>query len=96
MNSGFGGRTFNQAIDGKRLSTQLQVVKNLMLDGQWRTLKGIGALVGAPESSVSARLRDLRKPHFGGYVVDRNRVSENGGTYIYRVANDNTPKSVAA
>jgi predicted transcriptional regulator len=96
MNSGFGGTTFNEKIDGKRLSTQLQAVKTLMVDGLWRSLKQISREVGAPESSISARLRDLRKPRFGGYVVDRNRVSENGGTYIYRVANDNTPKSVAA
>lgn len=59
-----------------------------MLDGQWRTLAGIQEIVGGTESSISARLRDLRKQKFGGYQVDRERV--HGGLYQYRVTEKET------
>lgn len=80
----FGGSTFNPARDGERLGRQLDRVRNLMLDGQWRTLAEISAATGAPEASVSARLRDLRKPHFGGFTVDEQFVSK--GLHRYRVS----------
>jgi hypothetical protein len=54
-----------------------------MLDGTWRTLEGIRSTVGGSEAGISARLRDLRKPRFGGYGVERRRVS--GGLFEYRV-----------
>jgi len=42
-------------------------------------------MVQAPEASVSARLRDLRKAKFGGYRVERQRVREGRGLYHYRL-----------
>jgi DNA-binding Lrp family transcriptional regulator len=49
----------------------MRLVYRLMVDGQWRTLAEIAEATGAPEASVSARLRDLRKRKFGGHVVAR-------------------------
>lgn len=69
--------------DHARLGRQLDVVRCLMLDGRWRTLGQIEECTGYPQASVSARLRDLRKPRFGGYAVERQRRSP--GTYEYRV-----------
>lgn len=81
----FGGTTYCRAIDGGRLIRQLWKVKRLMLDGRWRTLPEISEAVGAPPASVSARLRDLRKEKFGGYVVERRRRYPDSGLFEYRV-----------
>jgi hypothetical protein len=62
----FDGATLDIERDQSRLARQLTAVRLLMLDGQWRTLGQIHDLTGYPESSVSARLRDLRKLKFGG------------------------------
>jgi hypothetical protein len=79
----FDGVTYDERRDGKRLGTQLERVRDLMLDGHWRTLDEIGVYVKGSEAAISARLRDLRKPKFGGYVVDRQNVG--GGVWRYRV-----------
>lgn len=79
------GSTFNQAKDGKRLGRQFLAVKGLMSDGKWRTLRAIADQVGASEASVSARLRDLRKEKFGGFVVDRRRHETREGVFEYRL-----------
>jgi hypothetical protein len=72
-----------------RLSRQLVRVQDLVRDGQWRTLREISEAVSAPEASVSARLRDLRKPQFGGYNIERRSVDGVAGLYEYRVGPDN-------
>ena len=77
----FGGSTFDPARDGERLERQADRVRELMVDGQWRTLAEISAATGAPEASVSARLRDLRRD---GYVVERAFVER--GLHRYRVS----------
>lgn len=70
--------------DNDRLDSQLERVKTLMLDGRWRSLEEIATATGDPhDASISARLRDLRKPRFGEYVVDRRYVAN--GLYQYRV-----------
>lgn len=82
----FDGRTFDPEQDGPRLHTQLRNVLACMKDGQWRTLDEISSLTGAPSTSVSARLRDLRKPKFGGYTVERRARGERcAGLFEYRV-----------
>lgn len=70
--------------DNARLGEQQAHVTALMLDGKWRTLAEISAAVGAPEASVSARLRDMRKERNGAYVVERARRS--AAQWEYRVA----------
>ena len=71
--------------DEKRLNSQLARVRILMMDANWRTLQWIAQRVGGSEASVSARLRQLRDPRFGGYTVERERVEGKNGLFIYRV-----------
>ncbi len=79
----FDGVTYEALLDGTRLNAQMLRVFNGMKGGQWHTLSTIARSSGAPEASVSARLRDLRKPRFGGHTVDRRRVI--GGLFEYRL-----------
>ena len=79
----FGGETYDDARDGDRLNKQLKLVKQLMLDGQWRSLAAISEVVQAPGASVSARLRDLRKTQFGSHEVERLYVGN--GLHLYRL-----------
>lgn len=90
----FDGETYNPKLDGKRLTSQLDRVREFMLIGSdyrkndlwgYMTLSDIAGLLCYPESSVSARLRDLRKPKFGGYIVELRRKQGCKGTWEYRV-----------
>jgi len=82
----FNGSDYEHEIDSPRLSQQHLRVKALMLDGAWRTLNEISASTGDPQASVSAQLRHLRKPRFGGYVVEKRRTGDrHHGLFEYRV-----------
>jgi len=81
----FGGDTFDPKLDEDRLRRQLAEVWRIMSDGQWRTLRSLSAEADAPEASVSARLRDFRKPKFGGHTVQRERIPNGNGLHRYRV-----------
>ena len=83
----FDGDTFDQQHDGKRLGTLLESVRRLMADSEWRTLSEIRKKIGrGSEASLSARLRDLRKPKFGGLTVERRRRGDPSlGLWEYRV-----------
>lgn len=70
--------------DEARLQTQLQKVEAYMRDGRWRSLRQISEAAGGSEASASARLRDLRKPRFGGYIVERRRTFTEG-VWEYRL-----------
>lgn len=74
----FDGATFDVQKDYVRLKGQLARVYNWMSDGRWRTLSELKNLAGGTEAALSARLRDLRKPRFGGHVVNRRRRTNNG------------------
>jgi hypothetical protein len=53
----------------------------------WLTLREIADLTNYGEASISAQLRHLRKPHFGGYVVvKRRRGPVTNGAWEYRIA----------
>jgi hypothetical protein len=69
--------------DPKRLAAQMAKVTAVMADGEWRTLEQLATAVGAETQSVSARLRDLRKPRYGSRVVERAYAG--GGLYRYRL-----------
>jgi len=79
----FDGATIDLDLDTPRLTGQLERVKALMSDGNWRCLGDIAAAVHGSEAGVSARLRDLRKQQFGAYRVERKRVT--GGLWLYRL-----------
>jgi hypothetical protein len=78
------GESFDRARDGKRLNAQAQAVYSYMQHGQWRTLADIAAATGHPEASVSARLRDLKKPHLGGFKIEKRYIAS--GLWQYRIA----------
>ena len=79
----FDGETYDPELDRKRLTGQLLRVYTLMSDGAWRTLAQIAKEAQGSESSVSARLRDLRKARFGQYRIDKRRVT--GGLWEYKM-----------
>lgn len=78
----FDGKTYGPS-DGPRLGARLAQVASLMRDGKWRTLYEIAHATGCPPQSVSARLRDSRKPRYGSHPVEWRRVS--AGVFQYRV-----------
>lgn len=83
----FDGETIEPALDNARLSRQIDRVKALMQDGQWRTLREIQAIAGGTEQGISARLRDLKKIRFGAYrVTKRRRDPPTAGVFEYRVS----------
>ena len=84
----FDGDTITPA-DFPRLNRQLRAVYDLMRDGQWRSLRVIAQETGAPESSISARLRDLRKPKFGRFKVLRQNAGR--GYFLYKVMEKSEP-----
>lgn len=77
------GATFNPDRDMVRLNRQAADVWAIVRDGEWYGLADISRLSGHPEASVSARLRDLRKPQFGGFTVQREYRGD--GLWAYRV-----------
>lgn len=79
---------FVMAYDEARLRTQLEVVRDVMLDaaGEWLTLGEIEERTGYGQASISAQLRHLRKPKHGGYAVEkRPRGERERGLWEYRV-----------
>jgi hypothetical protein len=83
----FDGETYERELDGQRLFRQLEAVRRVMADGRWRTLAELASVVRAPEASVSARLRDLRKLKWGARDVQRRRRGEGKrGLFEYRLA----------
>lgn len=80
------GSTYEAKADKGRLNQQLQKVFETMSDGVYRTLTEIEETTKFPQASISARLRDLRKPKFGGYVVERRlRGPRSKGLFEYRL-----------
>lgn len=95
------GKTFDPALDTVRLNKQMLRVYHAMRDGHWRSLDMIEEIVNrfveggrnyAPQASISARLRDFRKPRFGGHEIERRRTSI-AGLYEYRLIwNEEVPR----
>jgi hypothetical protein len=82
----FAGDTYVPQLDRARLGEQLQRVLDVVSDGQWRTPEELEAATGDRWASISARLRDLRKPRFGGHDVQRQRLKEyDRGNFRYRL-----------
>jgi hypothetical protein len=92
----FDGATYEPALDRVRLNVQMRAVAALMLDGRWRTLRQISDATGSPEASVSARLRDMRKPRFGLSIVERERMGDDGLHRYRLLASDVLKRAVMA
>lgn len=86
MTDDFDGATFSPVLDGSRLTSQLWHVRQLMSNGNWWTLAALAEGVNGTEAAVSARLRDLRKPRFGGHHVEKKRDTSLKGVWLYRLA----------
>ena len=70
-----------------RAYVQMWDASQIATDAGWMTLHEISELTNYGEASISAQLRHLRKPHFGGYVVvKRRRGSVMNGAWEYRIA----------
>jgi len=89
------GATYDRAADHVRLNAQTLRVWAVLTSGQWYTLAELGRLTGDPEASVSARLRDLRKVKFGAHVVERRRVTDDRGLFMYRLADETRTAATA-
>lgn len=87
---GFDGATYvperkdDPGSDRERLASQLNAVAQIMGDGKWHRLEELAqAIPGATTPSISARIRDLRKPRFGGHLISRRYVER--GLFEYRL-----------
>ena len=80
--------TYDPALDAARLRTLLARVHAALRLGGWWTLTRLVAQCGGRETGVSAKLRDLRKPRFGGHRVAARRVT--GGQWEYHLDEGST------
>jgi hypothetical protein len=60
----FDGSDYQPQHDYNRLTGQIKDIYEVMRDGRWRTLSEIEHLTGHPGASISAQLRNLRKPRY--------------------------------
>jgi len=82
----FDGADYQPKKDYARLTTQLGKIHYFMSDGKWHKLSDISKGTGAPEASVSAQLRNLRKVRFGSHIIKPKRSGSYGkGLYEYRL-----------
>ena len=85
-NNDFDGKEYVHEFDHSRLKGQAFNVFSLMRDGIWRTLGEINSLLGYPEASISATLRDFRKDKFGSHTVEkRRRGNPKNGLFEYQL-----------
>jgi hypothetical protein len=86
----FNGPDYQPERDHARLTAQQVEIFELVKDAKWRTLGQIAQACNAPEASVSAQLRHLRKERFGAHTVNKRYVR--AGLYEYQlVPNLNGP-----
>jgi len=88
----FDGAVYERAKDLDRLTLQHERVRDVLLDGKWRTLPEMRAEIqrrygrNDPEASISAQLRHLRKERFGAYTIEkRARGHRENGLFEYRI-----------
>jgi len=78
------GSTYNHDEDYDRLNRQMKDVFRAVADGAWHTPPELEDKTGHSWASISARLRDLRKDKYGGYIVEREYLAK--GLWMYRIA----------
>jgi hypothetical protein len=83
----FDGHTYESEHDHERLASHLKTIRGLVSDGQWHTPDEITAATGYHQTAgITARIRDLRKPKFGGHTVECRRVGNpRNGVWEYRL-----------
>ena len=89
-------KTWKGSAKRSVLRTQREVLRDVMLSagecGAWLTLHELASLTHYGEASISAQLRHLGKPRFGGFVVEKRlrenqvvRGTEIGSVWEYRL-----------
>jgi hypothetical protein len=82
----YNGSDYRPELDDNRLMKQEDRIKNLMIDGKWRTLGEIANGTGDPEASISAQLRHLTKDTHGGFIKNkRYRGPAGNGVFEYQI-----------
>lgn len=73
--------------DVDRLIGQTLRVYHALRDNGWLTLSEIRHITGDPEASISAQIRHLRKPRFGGHVIEKRRRND-GAQWEYMLGKE--------
>jgi hypothetical protein len=79
----FDGNDYVHERDSARLTGQIQRIYAEIQSGAWFTLRELAHKTGAPEASVSAQLRNLRKERFGSHNIEKMHLGN--GLYTYRL-----------
>ena len=82
MTSTFGP-AYVEERDGERIALQMDAIYQYLSQQRWLTLSEIEDALGYPQASISAQLRNLRKPRFGGHRVIKRYVSN--GLWAYQL-----------
>jgi len=70
--------------------TLVDVVRGILVDGEWWAPYTVQEVVNEvtgqfiSESSVGARIRDLRKPRYGSHTIEKKKVVGKN-YYLYRM-----------
>jgi hypothetical protein len=91
----FAGAGYDPQLDHSRLALQVERVRVFMLRVEWQTLREIKTALEDlyapavfPESSISAQLRNLKKPGYSYRLLKRRRAGIHGpgaGIWEYRL-----------
>lgn len=85
----FDGSDIKPERDNARLSGQIQRVYDVMSSGRYMTHAQIRLAIRGKfgvedkETSISAQVRNLRKPRFGGHTIQSRHIKN--GLYEYRI-----------
>ena len=84
----FDGTTYEPKQDDHRLIPLIKELFIVMSDSKFRTLPELEKILKHRYmiTSISSKLRDLRKEKFGGHIVNRqNRGDRKNGFYEYQL-----------
>jgi len=84
-NTKFQGAVYEAKYDSSRLAKQVKIIFEYMKNGEWHTLSEIEANTHAPQSSISAQLRNLRKKPHCLIVNKRARGNRENGLFEYQL-----------
>jgi biotin operon repressor len=90
------GPAYEAKHDEKRIKSQMETVKQVLQQAAqydcWMTLAELARKTKYPEASISAQIRHLRKPWFGGYKIEKRRVGiPSMGLWEYRMTLPEAP-----
>ena len=69
-------------IDGVKLKGKMLLLFEMMKSGQWVTSEPVMRRIDCKEAAATARIRDLRKPQYGGHTVN---TELRGGVWHYQL-----------